>query len=258
MDALDRKILFCLLRNGRASQRQIASDLGISAQVLNYRMNRLIDDGIIRNFFLHVNPQIHGKVEEFAAFRTEKQYHGEVALKLNCLEEITLYGFTASSREELNAKIASASAELGPPVMRYFPPPAKISMTMGDTDFRIIDILKRNPRISTSTIASELETSYMTVKRRIGLMERNRVIGVITQLDLSSGDLVLYSIFSQAMESLGSSLSPFSIFSIRDSSAGFTLCYADSLKDAKNSVSRVREIDPTAEVMVLYDYEFYE
>ena len=65
MDQTDKRIVFNLLKNGRVSQRQIASDLGISAQVLNYRMNKLIEDGIIKNFFLHVNQRIYGKMEEF-------------------------------------------------------------------------------------------------------------------------------------------------------------------------------------------------
>lgn len=258
MDQTDKRIVFNLLKNGRVSQRQIASDLGISAQVLNYRMNKLIEDGIIKNFFLHVNQRIYGKMEEFAAFKTEKQYDGEISLKLNCLEEITLYGFLGASREELNQKIARATEALGPPVMRYMPPPPRISMNIRDLDFKIIELLKKDPRMSISNIAAALNVPYMSVKRRINLMEENRVIGVITQVDLSGGELVLYSIFSKSVDRFFPSLAQSTIFAIRDASAGFALCYADSLKTAKSSVTKVREQDPGAEVMVLYDYEFYQ
>ncbi|WP_083705244.1 Lrp/AsnC family transcriptional regulator [Cuniculiplasma divulgatum] len=54
MDTVDKKILFSLLKDGRTPQRQIAKEIGISAQTLNYRMTKMIEDGIIVGFIVHI------------------------------------------------------------------------------------------------------------------------------------------------------------------------------------------------------------
>ncbi len=38
---------------------------------------------------------------------------------------------------------------------------------------------------------------------------------------------------------------------------GLFLCYSDNLSNAKAAIARIREIDPEAEVMIIYEYEFY-
>lgn len=257
MDEIDSKILFELLKDGRASQRQIAEDIGISAQVLNYRLNRLIEDGVIRKFFLHVNPSVTGQMEEFAAFKSEKHYDGNVSVKLNCLEEITLYGFIGENREELSREIGKAAAVLGPPVMRYLPPQAPLSAKPRELDMKILDLLKKDPRMSVSNIASDLGEPFPAIRRRLKFMKENRIFSVITQINLSAGSPVLYSIFSKSLDQFPQSFYSESVFTIRDSNSGFSLLFANTLKEARATVTMVREKDPSAEVMVLYDYEFY-
>ena len=61
MDASDKKIIYYLLKDGRTPQRKIASSLGISVQALNYRMSKLIDEGILRKFVLRVHPNFYGR-----------------------------------------------------------------------------------------------------------------------------------------------------------------------------------------------------
>ncbi|WP_075057027.1 winged helix-turn-helix transcriptional regulator [Thermogymnomonas acidicola] len=70
MDRIDKGILSQLLRDGRTTQRQMAENLGISAQALNYRLNRLMSEGVVRGGFkLHVTPKFYGgEGEFFAAF----------------------------------------------------------------------------------------------------------------------------------------------------------------------------------------------
>lgn len=49
MDSIDKKILIYLFRDGRISQRKIAEEVKLSATSLNYRFNKLIEDGIIKS-----------------------------------------------------------------------------------------------------------------------------------------------------------------------------------------------------------------
>lgn len=106
-------------------------------------------------------------------------------------------------------------------------------------------------------IAAKLDLPYMTVKRRLNLLLKNRLIGVVSQIDLSGGDVVIYSIFSHAVDAVTKLLEPQTIFAIRDATAGVLFCYSENLKGARDSISRVRSVDRNADVMVLYEYQFF-
>ncbi|MEW9492558.1 MAG: Lrp/AsnC family transcriptional regulator, partial [Candidatus Aramenus sulfurataquae] len=67
MDEINRKILLMLLRDYSTSQRKIAKDLNLSPPAVNYRIDRLISEGIIKKVSLYVNPNFYGK------------YHGYVS-----------------------------------------------------------------------------------------------------------------------------------------------------------------------------------
>jgi DNA-binding Lrp family transcriptional regulator len=257
MDQVDKKILFNLLKDGRVSQRQIAQNVGISAQALGYRINKLIADGVIKGYSLIVSPILDGKVEGFAAFKSDKEYTGEVSSVTKCLEEITLYGFRGEKVEDVEKKIAEAGKELGEPVMKYIPPTGQIGMNLNSNDREIIKLLRQDPRMSVTDIAAKLDLPYMTVKRRMNLLLKNRLIGVVSQIDLSGGDVVIYSIFSHQVNALSQLLEPQTIFMIRDATAGVLFCYSENLRAAKESISRVRTVDRDADVMVLYDYQFF-
>lgn len=55
LDKVEEKILGELDANARQSEKQIASTIGSSRQVVNYRVNKLIDKGIITNFYTNIN-----------------------------------------------------------------------------------------------------------------------------------------------------------------------------------------------------------
>ena len=121
MDASDKKIIYYLLKDGRTPQRKIASSIGISAQALNYRMTKLMDDGILKRFVLRVHPNFYGKRNGFAAFIGDGKYTGDVVSKFHCLEKINLYEFDGQGLDEVESKIDSAVKVLGEPIMKYIP-----------------------------------------------------------------------------------------------------------------------------------------
>lgn len=55
IDEKDRKILAELDRNARQTDSELAKKVGVSKQVANYRIQKLIDRGIITNFYTIVN-----------------------------------------------------------------------------------------------------------------------------------------------------------------------------------------------------------
>jgi len=64
MDNLDRGILDLLRQNARAGYGDIGSVVGLSASAVKRRVDRLVADGVIRGFTIHVAPAIDGMSTE--------------------------------------------------------------------------------------------------------------------------------------------------------------------------------------------------
>lgn len=56
LDDLDEKVLAHLTRDGRATYAQIGEEVGLSAPAVKRRVDRLLDEGIIRGFTAIVDP----------------------------------------------------------------------------------------------------------------------------------------------------------------------------------------------------------
>lgn len=255
MDSTDKKILFFLLKDGRMPQRQIAKSIGISAQTLNYRMSKLIEDGVIQDFGIKVNPSIYGKVEGYAAFVSDHELTDGYSLIMKCLEKITLYGFTGNSKEEVEQIILEKSKELGNPVMKYMPESISYSGNSKSIDDLIIEQLRKYPRETLSVIAKNIEMPRMSVKRRYNFLRKNNILGVITKVDLSKTDGVVFSIFTISPGRVAKILDDITFLEISDSSSGVFLCFAQNMTEAKNFIDNARREEKDSEVMVVYDYD---
>ncbi len=64
MDEIDRQVIGCLLRNGRATFAEIGSDVGLSAPAAKRRVDRLRASGAVRAFTAVVDPQALGWTTE--------------------------------------------------------------------------------------------------------------------------------------------------------------------------------------------------
>lgn len=257
MDLIDKRILFCLLKDARTPQRQIANNIGISAQTLNYRMGKMIEEGVIKNFIVMESPNLTGKVEGFAAFVSEREFSGISRTKIKCLEKITLYGFEGKNEADVNIQISKAAEELGNPVMRYFPKFISYNSNSKAIDREIIDQLRLNPRANLSDIAKEINAPLMRVKWRYNIMKKNNLLNVTIKVDLSKTDIVLFSIFSGNNENIRKTLIESTIFSITDSKYGVFICFSENMVTAKDVINKVRTMEESSEVMVIYDYDFF-
>ena len=56
IDSTDRQILYFLDRNSRQSYSKIAKEIDISKASVGYRINRMIENGIIKDFYTVINP----------------------------------------------------------------------------------------------------------------------------------------------------------------------------------------------------------
>ncbi len=74
LDAIDRKILTHLLRDGRAPAQQVADAVGLSRPTVADRIARLERDGVIRGHTVVIEPAAMGRaVTAFIAARGQSQ-----------------------------------------------------------------------------------------------------------------------------------------------------------------------------------------
>ncbi len=64
MDNIDRRILDQLRLNARAGYGEIGNVVGLSASAVKRRVDRLVDDGVIRSFTIQVDPEVEGHSTE--------------------------------------------------------------------------------------------------------------------------------------------------------------------------------------------------
>ena len=62
MDSRDWKILYELDLNARTSLSSLAKKVGLSKEVVNYRLKRLVKNGVITSFFTRVDASLLGLV----------------------------------------------------------------------------------------------------------------------------------------------------------------------------------------------------
>ena len=91
LDEKDRKILAELDRNARQADSEIAKKTGVSKQVANYRIQRLVEKGIISNFYTIINTGALGLNTYYIFLQLEKinkAQEKELLEKINSLHYV--------------------------------------------------------------------------------------------------------------------------------------------------------------------------
>jgi len=84
LDGIDRQIVACLTEDARRSFRDIGEQVGLSAPAVKRRVDRLVQEGIITGFTVHLAPEALGLsvqafVEVFCRGRTSPVELGRLA-----------------------------------------------------------------------------------------------------------------------------------------------------------------------------------
>ncbi len=91
LDERDRKILVELDKNSRQTDSEIAKKLGISKQVTNYRIQKIVEKGIISNFYTIINVGSLGLNSYYVFLQLEKinkNEEKELLEKINSLDYV--------------------------------------------------------------------------------------------------------------------------------------------------------------------------
>ena len=57
---MDRRLIDCLLEDGRAGYAALGDRVGLSAPAVKRRIDRLVDDGVVRGFTAVIDPDLMG------------------------------------------------------------------------------------------------------------------------------------------------------------------------------------------------------
>lgn len=98
-DEIDKKIVDCLVINGRKSYVELAEEVGLSRVAVKDRIENLINNGVIENFTVNVNSEKLGmKVSAFFEIDVEPKSLKEVAASLASNSNVaSIYQMTGPS-----------------------------------------------------------------------------------------------------------------------------------------------------------------
>jgi len=215
-DLTDRKILYELDINARQSNSQIAKKIGTSKEVVNYRVNRLIEKGIINYFHTIIDSSKLG----FTLYRIFIKYHNLTKEKEQKIYDYlkSKVGWFVSVRGEWDMNIAVFKKRVSefqefwvdfknhfgniiekhqqsiiPSMWHYrkgyllhenkdtssYDFYGKDEVTehkLDNIDKKILQILVNNARMTTIDIAEKIKTTEMVVRYRIKKLEESKII----------------------------------------------------------------------------------
>jgi len=224
LDLKDRKILYELDLNARQTDSEIGKKVGLKREVVNYRINRLINLGIIKSFVTILNDYALGyqtyrifiKFRDLTAKKEEKivkyieskakwmvKVRGRWSFNFTILTKdvFALEKFISKLKDKFHKDFIELNFSLITRVYNYrrgYLINNKIDKSryevMGEVverynadsiDIRILKILQNNARMSSVEISNKIRVSERIVRYRIKKLIKNKVIvGFRSMLDL--------------------------------------------------------------------------
>jgi len=256
MDEIDREILISLLMKGGISQSEISKMIGSSTQRINYRVKKMLEEGIIKNFKVHINPYFLNGMNLFVAYEGTKNIDLRgIGSVFRCLERTDFYELQAMNEKELLDLTNYMSVEFGNKIMQYRPRVPELKNKINYYDLLILRELLKNPTINYIKLSQILGIRAPLIRKRINRMESMGVFSIIPIIDLSKTDIFLFTIISGRRLENKLNVSN-TILKIIDDNASIYVGIEKSMSNIRKNLSYVRKIDKNAEVMVVYDYDF--
>lgn len=229
MDALDKKILAELMKNSRTPTTVLAKRIRASREVINYRMERMIKEGIILKFVTEINTRLLGyaassafinmtalKEEEFKKFITECDFTSwsgsfsgvwrfgmdiygrsteDIDSNFNIIykkfkNNILSHRLTLYKKNHFMHEKYIGTTRLPEKIKK------SINIKIDSKDKKILEILADNSRTDTVKISLTINLTAPAVAKRIKKLESAGYINRYTVfIDISKLGLFQYSVF---------------------------------------------------------------
>ncbi len=231
MDAKDRKILAELAKNSRMPVQQLARKVRVSREVVAYRMKRLVEQGMITDFYTIIDTsalgysrhvcfiQLQGiSMEEEKNFFSWITWHNYLTYVGTAVGRWNvIFDILSKDKEHLKSIIQEILNEIRKYLDTYvvisvhayesFPVKivggsAKIADSMASTkveidatDRKLLELLSKNARIEYKELAPSLHMTANAVKYRILRLQKEKVIlGYTISLDAHKIGYELYNV----------------------------------------------------------------
>ena len=211
LDKKDWKILAALSKDCRTSLTQIAKAVGVSREVADYRIKKLVKTGIIKSFCADVNLQALGytkhvvylelknvdKDKEEQIFKLLKQNKFISWIVTSTGKWSIIFDLHSKNTQHLSQLIKELKKELG----NYFGEYEIVTLenyhyfhskffgeketiqkkktkdiTLDETDSSLLKILRNNARIDYVTLSKEIKLTPEAISKRIKRLKENNII----------------------------------------------------------------------------------
>ncbi len=185
LDKIDLKILNILARDARTSYRSMAMTIGLTAKSIKARVDKMVSNGVIENFWVKVNPAIFEYSKLCLLLVQQSKVAKDTCDRLNLVGDLVckqryvggITGCVLAVKEDSEDKIDLAIDALKPALVQsMFISSPHVNTDLSATDYKIIKCLLSNPRIEISDIAKAISSSAKTVGRRLTKMLENHVL----------------------------------------------------------------------------------
>jgi DNA-binding Lrp family transcriptional regulator len=285
IDILDRKILFELDQDSRQSASKIGKKLKTNKNVINFRINKLVEEGVIRQFVTMISPSNLG----LKPYKFYLQLQNLTKDKERTIEEIgqklpvywmarvsgkwdLIIGVLAKSQKDLNKikqellkilndNIVNKTFSMVTEAPQYYrnylietKEISKVKYWIGDSntkiidkkDYEIIKIMAENSRIQIIELAKKVKLNVKTVIKRTKKLEKEGVIyDYRISLNLNKMGYKYYKCFLTLKNSDNKRLKEF-------------LEYCQSNKNIIHLIECVGDWDYEPEIEAESDEKFYE
>lgn len=211
LDKKDWKILATLSKDCRTSLTKIAKAVGVSREVADYRIKKLIKTGIIKSFCTEVNLQALGytkhvvylelrnvnKEKEENIFKFLKNHKFISWIVTSTGKWSIIFDIHSKNTQHLSQLIKELKQELGNHFGEYeivtlekyqyfhskfFGEKETIKekktkdITLDETDLSLLKILRNNARIDYVTLSTEIKLTPEAISKRIKRLKENTII----------------------------------------------------------------------------------
>jgi len=194
MDKLDVDILRELIHDCRLSYRQIGSSVGLTTNSVKTRINKLLSNGIIREFSLSMNLSILGyssifyifikKIKSSEKIITRLKQVGKLIVEVYGIGGSLMMGIAVMEKEE-EEEIQKLVKNIQPLVIQnlFIAQTFPSKKNLKKIDFKVIKCLLSNPRMPIYEISKNVSRSSKTVSKRLTDLKDNQILTFIVATD---------------------------------------------------------------------------
>jgi len=211
LDKKDWKILAALSKDCRTSLTQIAKAVGVSREVADYRIKKLVKTGIIKSFCADVNLQALGFTKHVVYLElknVDREKEGNIFKLLKSHKFISwivtstgkwsiIFDIHSKDTPHLSQLIKDLKQELGNHLgdyeivtlekYQYFhskffgekeamPKKKTKGVALDETDLSLLKILRNNARIDYATLSKEIQLTPEAISKRIKRLKESDII----------------------------------------------------------------------------------